>query len=121
MNLDSKSCQPKWAFLPSLVHLSEETRAIKTRTCRFCMHSHFKAQKGHQKVTDYCPLDLFSGRESRVLKAVRCLWDAWITSDATANNLKIFAAGQFVRPSEVSLLCRRSSVHIEFRDLSSVG
>jgi len=66
------------------------------------MHSHLRAQKGQQIITEYCPLDLFSGNEERVLNAIRCLWNAWVASDATVNNLKIFAGGKFVKPSDVS-------------------
>ncbi|KDR81718.1 hypothetical protein GALMADRAFT_135125 [Galerina marginata CBS 339.88] len=96
--------KPKWAFLPSPIHLSKETKLIKTQTCRFCMHSHLKAQKGQEIPTDYCPLDLFSGDENRVTKAIHGLWDAWVASNATANNLKIFARGKFVSPSEAHLM-----------------
>ena len=53
---------------------------------------------------EYCPLDLFSGDETRMIKAIHGLWDGWIASDATANNLKIFARGKFLKPSEVSCL-----------------
>ena len=54
--------------------------------------------------SEYCPLDLFSGDETRVAKAIHALWDGWISSNATANNLKIFARGKFLKPSEVSFL-----------------
>jgi len=54
-------------------------------------------------MSDYCPLDLYSGNESRVFKAIHCLWDGWVASDATANNLKVFAAGKFVHASEVRI------------------
>ncbi|KAF8965222.1 inositol-pentakisphosphate 2-kinase [Flammula alnicola] len=96
--------KPKWAFLPSPVHLSEETKVIKTKTCRFCMHSYLRAQQSKREVTDYCPLDLFSGDEPRITKAVHSLWDAWVVSNATANNLKIFARGKFVTPSEAHIM-----------------
>ena len=86
--------------MPSLVHLSDETKASKSQTCRFCMHSHLRAR---QETTDYCPLDLFSGNERRISLAVNSLWDAWVASNATMNNLKVFAGGKFVTPSEVSL------------------
>jgi inositol-pentakisphosphate 2-kinase len=66
------------------------------------MHSQLRAQKNKEETTDYCPLDLFSGDKSRILKAIHSLWDAWVASNATVNNLKIFARGQFVTPSEVS-------------------
>ena len=54
--------------------------------------------------SEYCPLDLFSGDETRIIKAIHALWGGWISSNATANNLKIFARGKFLKPSEVSSL-----------------
>lgn len=83
------------------MHLCEQTKAIKTQTCRFCLHSYFRARNGRQTVTKYCPLDLFSGDENRLRQAIRSLWGDWVASDATVNNLKIFAAGKYIRPSEV--------------------
>jgi inositol-pentakisphosphate 2-kinase len=68
------------------------------------MHSHLRAHKAQQVVTNYCPLDLFSGDERRIAKAINALWDAWVASDASMNNLKIFAGGKFVTPSDVSLV-----------------
>ncbi|KAG9021106.1 Inositol-pentakisphosphate 2-kinase [Tulasnella sp. JGI-2019a] len=53
--------------------------------------------------THYCPLDLYSGEESRVRKALQALCDAWVESDGSLNNLKIFAAGKRVSPSNVCL------------------
>lgn len=58
--------------------------------------------RGKGTVTDYCPLDLYSGDETRVRKAIRSLWDGWVASDATLNNLKIFARGKFIKPAKVS-------------------
>jgi len=89
--------------MPSLAHLSDETKAVKSQTCRFCMHSHLRVHKGQQVATNYCPLDLFSGNERRIALAVNNLWDSWVGSNATMNNLKMFAGGKFVTPSEVSL------------------
>ncbi|KAF8163415.1 inositol-pentakisphosphate 2-kinase [Crassisporium funariophilum] len=92
--------KPKWAFLPSPAHLSEATKSTKTQTCRFCMHSNLRLQKGQQVGTDYCPLDLFSGDETRIINAIHSLWNAWVASNAAVNNLKVFARGKFVIPSE---------------------
>jgi len=102
--------QPKWAFLPSPSHLSAETKAVKTQTCRFCMHSHLRVHNGQESYTDYCPLDLFSGDKDRMIKAIRSLWDAWVGSNATVNNLKVFARGKFVLPSEVSKFLKSFSL-----------
>ena len=68
------------------------------------MHSHLRSREGDQVASEYCPLDLFSGDETRIVRAIHALWDAWISSNATANNLKIFARGKFLKPSEVSFL-----------------
>ena len=67
------------------------------------MHSHLRAQQGSREMTEYCPLDLFSGDECRILKAIHNLWNGWVSSNATINNLKIFAEGKFLTPSEVCL------------------
>ncbi|KAF4615097.1 hypothetical protein D9613_003135 [Agrocybe pediades] len=101
--------KPKWGFLPSPVHLSEETKALKTQTCRFCMHTHLRVQKGQESFTDYCPLDLFSGDKDRIIKAIRSLWDAWVASNATVNNLKIFARGKFLLPSDAFLMLKNGA------------
>ena len=68
------------------------------------MHSRLRSLEGDQVASEYCPLDLFSGDETRIVRAIHALWDAWISSNATANNLKIFARGKFLKPSEVSFL-----------------
>ena len=75
------------------------------------MHSHLRSREGDQVLNEYCPLDLFSGDETRVVKAIHALWGGWISSDATANNLKIFARGKFLKPSEVSSVARFSYHH----------
>lgn len=92
--------KPKWAFLPSSAHLSSVTRGIKTRTCRFCMHAHMKRQQGETVSSGYCPLDLFSTNRARVRHAILCLWDAWVSSHATVNNLKIFVKGKMILPDQ---------------------
>lgn len=68
------------------------------------MHSHLRSREGDQVASEYCPLDLFSGDETRIVRAIHALWDAWISSNATANNLKIFARGKFLKPSEVCVV-----------------
>ncbi|KAJ6502037.1 inositol-pentakisphosphate 2-kinase [Mycena sanguinolenta] len=94
--------KPKWGFLPSPTYLSDATRPIKTRTCRFCMHSHLKAQQGQMVCAGYCPLDLFSGNESRMKTALSGLWDAWIESNGTINNFKVFVRGRKILPLQRS-------------------
>lgn len=63
-----------------------------------------RSHEGDQVASEYCPLDLFSGDETRIIKAIQALLGGWISSNATANNLKIFARGKFLKPSEVSFL-----------------
>ncbi|RDX56425.1 inositol-pentakisphosphate 2-kinase [Lentinus brumalis] len=91
--------KPKWGFLPSPKHLSPETREIKTRTCRFCMHSHLKSTQGEDVSLGYCPLDLFSGDPERVTRALHTLWDVWIGSGGTVNNLRVFVKGKMLKPT----------------------
>ncbi|KAJ3567019.1 hypothetical protein NP233_g6638 [Leucocoprinus birnbaumii] len=96
--------KPKWAFLPSHSHLSEETKAKKVQTCRFCMHSFMRNKKNPEYVNHYCPLDLFSGEADRVRKAIDALWDAWEHSNGGVNNLKLFAHGKVVLPGQIERL-----------------
>ncbi|KJA27139.1 hypothetical protein HYPSUDRAFT_131996 [Hypholoma sublateritium FD-334 SS-4] len=111
--------KPKWAFLASPTYLSDETKGVKTQTCRFCMHTHLRTQQGSQEITEYCPLDLFSGDECRILKAIHSLWNAWVASNATINNLKIFAEGKFLTPSECQLMF--ADRHAAGLDLKAIG
>jgi inositol-pentakisphosphate 2-kinase len=65
------------------------------------MHSHLKAQQGEKASLGYCPLDLFSGDESRMKTALNSLWHAWSDSDGTINNFKVFVRGRRILPAEV--------------------
>ena len=65
------------------------------------MHAHMKRMQGEKVSNGYCPLDLFSGNKARVRHAILTLWDAWVESNATVNNLKIFVHGKTIRPNEV--------------------
>ncbi|KAJ7085641.1 inositol-pentakisphosphate 2-kinase [Mycena belliarum] len=94
--------KPKWGFIPSPTHLSDHTRAVKMRTCRFCMHSHLRTQQGETVAVGYCPLDLYSADESRVKKALAGLWDAWVASDGSVNSFKVFVHGKKISPTEAS-------------------
>lgn len=96
--------KPKWGFLPSPTHLSALTRSVKTQTCRFCMHSAMKVSAGEIVSMGYCPLDLYSGDELRVRKAVNDLWGAWADSNGMVNNLKIFVQGKTITPDQAHLI-----------------
>ncbi|KAI0692002.1 inositol-pentakisphosphate 2-kinase [Cytidiella melzeri] len=91
--------KPKWGFLPSATHLSPRSKLVKTTTCRFCMHAHMKSTSGEDVSLGYCPLDLYSGDESRVTKAIHYLWDGWVGSSGQINNLRIFVGGSILKPS----------------------
>ncbi|KAI0362474.1 hypothetical protein OH77DRAFT_57725 [Trametes cingulata] len=91
--------KPKWGFLPNPTWLSPETRDIKRRTCRFCMHAHLKSTQGEDVALGYCPLDLFSGNEGRMRKALGALWDVWVGSGGAVNNLRVFVNGKMLKPS----------------------
>ncbi|KAI0372990.1 inositol-pentakisphosphate 2-kinase [Pilatotrama ljubarskyi] len=95
----SVEIKPKWGFLPSPTYLSPETRDIKLRTCRFCMHAHLKSTQGEDVALGYCPLDLYSGDEDRMQKALGALWDVWVGSGGAVNNLHVFVHGKMLKPT----------------------
>ncbi|KIY71032.1 hypothetical protein CYLTODRAFT_487537 [Cylindrobasidium torrendii FP15055 ss-10] len=86
--------KPKWSFLPNLKYLSDSTLPVKSRTCRFCMHSHIRDSNGEAVSIGYCPLDLFSNDPARMKKAVHSLYDNWVKSEGQVNNLKVFVKGK---------------------------
>ncbi|ORY79753.1 inositol-pentakisphosphate 2-kinase [Leucosporidium creatinivorum] len=98
--------KPKWGFLPSATYLSSSSRDIKTTYCRFCMHSYMKKAKSNPALAieehqeGYCPLDLYSGDDRRIGRAVEALWRAWELSEGAANNLRFFYEGVRVEPEE---------------------
>ena len=74
------------------------------------MHNHLRKSSGEIIEMNYCPLDLFSGNEARITKAIHSLWDAWTESGGTVNNLKVFAKGKTLRPSEVRIRLFKCSI-----------
>lgn len=75
------------------------------------MHTHERSIKAPSKFkTEYCPLDLFSGDQERIRKALRDLWDAWVGSNGTINNLKIFVHGSNIAPNDVRTLRQQQSL-----------
>ncbi|KAJ1964098.1 hypothetical protein GGI12_001644 [Dipsacomyces acuminosporus] len=82
--------KPKWGFLPSSDHISRRN-AIKHRVCRYCMYQYLK--HGSERVSTFCPLDLFSENRPRVLHALQCL------SLSPQNNLHVFVDGHNVADS----------------------
>jgi len=94
----SVEIKPKWGFLPNPKHLSTDSLTIKSQHCRYCMHTSMRSASGESPANGYCPLDLFSPQETRIRKAVTALWESWIESDASTNNLRIFVDGIRVHP-----------------------
>jgi len=72
------------------------------------MHAYMKKAKDdpataldeHQE--GYCPLDLYSGDDKRIGRAIVALWRAWELSEGAANNLRFFYEGVRVEPTDVS-------------------
>ncbi|CAG8545016.1 8157_t:CDS:2 [Acaulospora morrowiae] len=83
--------KPKWVFLPTSPHISPEN-SQKLRTCRFCMHQHYKLlNKSDERlstVTEYCPLDLFSLVDERMNRSIKELLKF------PGHTLKLFLRGE---------------------------
>ncbi|KAL7837598.1 hypothetical protein SRHO_G00273090 [Serrasalmus rhombeus] len=80
--------KPKCGFLPFSRHVTKE---CKRKVCRFCMHQHFKLANGKwNRLSRYCPLDLFSGSKQRMYVAIKHLLEE------PQNNLKIFKGGELI-------------------------
>ncbi|WVW84830.1 hypothetical protein I302_106865 [Kwoniella bestiolae CBS 10118] len=93
--------KPKWGFLPDAsTIIPPEAAEIKSKYCRFCMHRHLK---GHDSSAEgkFCPLDLYSGDESRMRKAINGLWGIWQESGGKENNWRVFVNGERVIPDRV--------------------
>ncbi|XP_033106076.1 inositol-pentakisphosphate 2-kinase-like [Anneissia japonica] len=104
-NLNPVLCveiKPKMGLLPDLKQISPE-RSIKRSACRFCMYQKLKlslpnVNPGNHKVeygtwesaSLYCPLDLFSGNEDRMMYALNCL------IKTPQNNLRVFLNGRLI-------------------------
>jgi inositol-pentakisphosphate 2-kinase len=68
------------------------------------MHRYYRCGLGMSEyASGYCPLDLYSGDETRVRKAVDCLLRSWKQSNGEANTFRMFAHGRRVNPDNVSL------------------
>lgn len=65
------------------------------------IHRQAGKEVAHSLAEDYCPLDLYSGKEDRVRKAIHALVDSWQTSGGKGNNLKLFWNGKMLRLAEV--------------------
>ncbi|XP_022297108.2 inositol-pentakisphosphate 2-kinase-like isoform X1 [Crassostrea virginica] len=83
----SVEIKPKKGFIPFSA-LNNESSTTKTGVCKFCMHQRLKAKEGRwTQISQYCPLDLFSGSRARMRHALHGLC---VTPQ---NNLKICQNG----------------------------
>ncbi|XP_030632253.1 inositol-pentakisphosphate 2-kinase [Chanos chanos] len=80
--------KPKCGFLPFSRYVTKE---CKRKVCRFCMHQHFKLANGKwNRISRYCPLDLFSGNKQRMYIAIKHLLEE------PQNNFRIFKGGELI-------------------------
>lgn len=86
----SVEIKPKCGFLPSSRFISERN-AVKTSVTRFRMHQFLKLhQKEISQVSEYDPLDLFSGSRDRIIRAVKSL------ISTPQNNFRLFLNSSLV-------------------------
>ncbi|KAJ9567159.1 LOW QUALITY PROTEIN: hypothetical protein OSB04_003125, partial [Centaurea solstitialis] len=82
--------QPKCGFLPSSRYILEEN-AIKRSMTRFKLHQSLKLQqKKISQISQYDPLDIFSGSKERILKSIQDLFST------PQNNFRVFLNGSLV-------------------------
>ncbi|KAJ8429816.1 hypothetical protein Cgig2_004400 [Carnegiea gigantea] len=82
--------QPKCGFLPSSRFIADEN-AIKKNVTRFKMHQFLKLQQLQiSQMSEYDPLDLFSGSRERIQKAIKALFAT------PQNNLRVFLNGSLI-------------------------
>lgn len=94
--------KPKWGVLPQPGAV-EPGDPRRTWT-RHCMHQVLKtghSQHGDCVMSKYCPRDLYSRLPSRVSAALRCLLDT------PQNNLRVFARGDVVFPTEAGRMMHK--------------
>lgn len=82
--------KPKWGFLPTAATISDKNN-VKRHVPRFTMLQHLKLQQGKAKaISKYSPLDLFSGSDERIIKALVDLFET------PQNNVRVFLEGEQV-------------------------
>ncbi|KAI4316844.1 hypothetical protein L6164_024784 [Bauhinia variegata] len=86
----SVEIKPKCGFLPLSRFISEGT-AVKRRITRFQMHQVLKLHQGKiSNLSEYNPLDLFSGSKERIHKAIKDLFTT------PQNNFRVFLNGSLI-------------------------
>ncbi|OVA08748.1 Inositol-pentakisphosphate 2-kinase [Macleaya cordata] len=86
----SVEIKPKCGFLPCSRFIAEGN-ALKRNISRFRMHQVLKLHLGEiSQISEYDPLDLFSGSSERINKAIKSLFTT------PQNNLRIFLNGSLI-------------------------
>ncbi|CAN6804433.1 unnamed protein product [Brassica oleracea] len=86
----SVEIKPKCGFLPSSSFIAEEN-VIKKSITRFEMHQVLKLHDNEiSEISEYDPLDLFSGSKDRIHRAIRALYAT------PQNNFRVFLNGSLV-------------------------
>jgi inositol-pentakisphosphate 2-kinase len=53
-------------------------------------------------LTEYEPLDLYSGNEDKMTSAMQALWGLWSSSGGQSNSWRVFVDGKAIGVEEVS-------------------
>ncbi|KAH9605523.1 hypothetical protein KSS87_023151 [Heliosperma pusillum] len=92
----SVEIKPKCGFLPSSTFIADKN-AFKKNVSRFKMHQHLKLKECQMivssqiyQLSEYDPLDLFSGSKKRIDKAIKSLFAT------PQNNLRVFLDGALI-------------------------
>ncbi|KAJ4962394.1 hypothetical protein NE237_022333 [Protea cynaroides] len=86
----SVEIKPKCGFIPCSRFITEGN-AIKRTITRFRMHQVLKLNQGEiSRISEYNPLDLFSGSSDRIHKAIKALFTT------PQNNFRIFRNGSLI-------------------------
>lgn len=88
--------KPKHGWTPYVINENESSEYAK---CPYCLTQFLKFKKGKiNKISGYCPLDLFSGNIQRMTKALRSI------IEVPQNNFKVFRNGHAVDRSDLKML-----------------
>ncbi|KAL9394991.1 hypothetical protein Peur_014276 [Populus x canadensis] len=86
----SVEIKPKCGFLPSSKFMAEGN-SVKRSTTRFRMHQILKLREQEiSELSEYDPLDLFSGSKERIHKAIKDLYNT------PQNNFRVFLNGSLI-------------------------
>ncbi|KAG7655156.1 Inositol-pentakisphosphate 2-kinase [Arabidopsis suecica] len=107
-HVEDKPClsveiKPKCGFLPSSSFIAEEN-VIKKSITRFEMHQVLKLRENEiSEISEYDPLDLFSGSKERILEAIKALYTT------PQNNFRVFLNGSLVFGGLGGGICKTTS------------